>query len=103
MITLQDISELVLDWQAGDLRLVDLYDRCLDLLEYHDVDAVLALLPPELRSDFAARMRNDFDNETPSEDYIWFDSGRGDHPGKCVIIERIRAWLADPSREATEP
>jgi hypothetical protein len=81
MITLTDAPEMIDDWRAGELRFEDLYARCLDLMELDSVDDVLA------------PFRRDFDNATPAADYRWFDSGRGDHPAKVIIIERVRAWL----------
>jgi hypothetical protein len=93
MIALEDIPEMLEELRAGNLTLQDFYSLCLDLLEHHEVETVLALLPAGLRDDLAADMISLCDNDIPAEDFLLLSSARGDHPAKLVIIDRIRRWL----------
>ena len=97
-MTLSDVPEMLVDWRSGELFTDEVYELCLGLFARHEVGEVLSLLPSELQDDFASRLRTEFDNETPAEEYIWFSSGGGDHPSKVSIIDRIRAWLAMDKR-----
>lgn len=103
MITTADIPELVEDVRTGELREEDAYALCLELFVTADIDDVISQLPHALRQTFTERLRSDFDNDTPPDDYVWFDSGRGEHPAKRSIIERVRAWLKDPRTPTRAP
>jgi hypothetical protein len=89
-MTLDDVPEMVENWQSGSLRLQDVYFLCLDLFEYHEIDAVLPRLPSNLREEVDSRLRADWDNDTPAEECIIFHSGRGEHPATKTILERAR-------------
>jgi hypothetical protein len=100
MISLEDIPEMVKDFDAGDLNFQEIYSLCLDLFEHNDVDEVFTLLPEKLRDDLASALRAVYDNDTPPDNFLLLDSARGDHPAKHVIIDRIRNWFA---RHPLEP
>ena len=82
------------DRRTSELRTQDFYQLFLDLLEHNEVEEVFTLLPEELQVTFAASLRASFDNECSADDIIWIDSGRGEHPAKCTIVERARSWFA---------
>lgn len=93
MILLNDLPEALDDWRAGELILRDLLALLVDLLEYHEVDEVLAVLSEPVRTDFTSALRDCFDNDTPAEEILWIDSARGEHPAKVAIVGRARSWL----------
>ena len=93
-MTLDDIPEMLESWRAGDLRFQDVYFLCLDLLRAHEAEAILSMLPPELREEIGARLRTDWDNQAPIEDCSIFHSGSGEHPATKIIVERARRWIA---------
>jgi hypothetical protein len=94
MITLEDIPEMLAELDKGELSVQDVYALCLDLFADNEVDDVFAPFPLDLRNDFTSRLREVYDNDTPAENFLLFDSARGDHPDKLIIINRIRSWLA---------
>ncbi len=98
-MTLDDVPEMVENWQSGSLHFQDVYFLCLDLFERHEVDAVLPRLPPSLREEIDSRLRASWDNDTPPEECIIFHSGSGEHPATRTIVERVRRWIAQPVRD----
>lgn len=100
MISLEDIPEMIKDFDVGDIDFRDIYSLCLDLFEHNDVDEVFTLLPERLRNDLASALRAVYDNDTPPDNFLLLDSARGDHPAKHVIIGRIRSWF---TRHPLEP
>lgn len=93
MISIQDIPELLDEMKAGTFSLGDVVSLCLDLFEHNEVDTVLAALPDDVRSHVIADMMATFNNDTPPHEFLIFNSARGDHPAKDLIIGRIRRWL----------
>jgi hypothetical protein len=93
MMSIEDIPDLLEEVRAGTFSLGDVVSLCFDLFEHNEVDSVLAALPDEVRAYVIADMTVTFDNDTPAEDFLVFDSARGDHPAKELIIGRIRYWL----------
>jgi hypothetical protein len=101
-MTLEDIPEMVEDWRRGELRLEDVYFLCLYLFEHHEARVVLSKLPRELQERVDARLRSDWDNDTPPEDCFIFNSGSGEHPATKTIVERARRWIAEHPGELRE-
>jgi hypothetical protein len=99
MIPLNDIPEMIDELRAGNLTPQVFNSLCLDLLEHHEVETVLGLLPVELRDDLITDMSSFYDNDIPAEDFLLLSSARGDHPAKLIIIDRVRRWLK--TRQAT--
>lgn len=100
MMSIQDIPDLLEEMKAGTFSPGDVVSLCLDLFEHNEVDAVLAALPDEMRSYVIADMMATFNNDTPAAEFLIFDSARGDHPAKELIIGRIRRWLKAHSDSA---
>lgn len=93
MLSIDDIPDLLEEVKAGTFSLGDVVSLCLDLFERNEVDAVLAALSDEARAYVIADMIATFDNDIPVNDFLIFDSARGDHPAKALIIDRVRRWL----------
>jgi hypothetical protein len=100
---LDDIPEMIEDWQTGNLRFSEVYSCCLYLLEHHEADAIFSQLPDELREQLDSKLRQDWDHDAPLEDCIVFSSGGGEHPATKIIVERARRWIAQhpKGREAS--
>lgn len=101
-MSIDDLSDLLEEVRAGTFSLGDVVSACLDLFERHDVDAVLTALPDDARAYVIADMIATFDNDIPADDFLIFDSARGDHPAKALIIDRVRRWLKDHSSPSTQ-
>jgi hypothetical protein len=93
MMSIDDIPDLLDELKTGTFSLGDVVSLCLDLFERNDVDAVLTALPDEVRAYVIADITATFDNDIPVGDFMIFDSARGDHPAKALIIDRVRRWL----------
>lgn len=97
---LDDLPDMIEDWRLGELYFEDVYFLCLDLFEHHEAEVVLLKLPSELREQVDSKLRDDWDNDTPSEACIIFHSGSGEHPGTKAIVEAARRWIAQHSKGA---
>jgi hypothetical protein len=102
MIALEDIPEMLVELDQGELSLQDVHALCLDLFVQNEVDDVFAQLPMKLRDEIISRLYNVYNNDTPPENFLLFDSARGDHPDKLIIINKIRGWLARQPHEALD-
>lgn len=91
---LDDVPEMIESWRHGELLFEDVYFLCLDLFEHHEAEVVLSKLPSELREQVVSKLRDDWDNDTPPEVCIIFNSGSGEHPGTKAIVEAARRWIA---------
>lgn len=98
-MTLDDVPEMVEGWHSGTLRFQDVYFLCLDMFEHHEVETILPRLPSALREKIVSRLREDWDNDTPTEECIIFHSGSGEHPATKTIVERVRRWIEQPARD----
>ena len=101
MMTLTDVPEMLAAWRGGELSVDDVYYLCLNLFAENRVEDVLALLPVELREQFGASIGAEFDNDTPAENYLFFNSATGDNPNKVKIIREVRAYLSRASQRAS--
>jgi hypothetical protein len=81
---------------AGNVRRHEVFYYLQDLIEIHEVQTVVDALPETWRGEFAAWLRAEYDNEIPVDQMVWIDSGRGEHPGKDMIVGRIRRWIGLP-------
>lgn len=90
---IDDIQDVLRDWEEGNLRVRDVTFLLLELLGEHEVKEVLQALPLSLAEAFSASLREQFDNDVAPVDFLWIDNAGGEPPAKAAIIECARRWL----------
>lgn len=94
-MTLAYVDEMVADLRSGPLTAAMVCDLGLELVRAHAVTDIRAALPDDLGRLFAGWLDRDSGDDVPARDHVWFSAGRGDRPDHLLIIDRVRAWLAD--------
>ena len=97
MVELQDIPEIL---QAHTDRVHskrDVLEILLDVVEQGDIDEVMAALPDPWSKELGQLMRDQFDNDTPADQFLWVKSycglGEPSEPHRAALVNKIRAWL----------